>query len=83
MPGVKVFDLRVSHPNSYMEFDEHTDRLYAVVYAYCEENNLMSALFAAIHDNKLHDFIAKHKLPVFYGARSICCGDFATKTLEN
>jgi hypothetical protein len=56
-------------------FDSATTALWAVCYGYCEENNLMSALFASAQGNKFLDFAKT--LPVTVGKRSIACGDWA------
>jgi hypothetical protein len=63
-----------------VSFDEATTPLWAVCYAYCEENNRMSALFASAQDNKFLDFAKT--LPVTVGKRSITCGDWAALTGE-
>jgi hypothetical protein len=61
-------------------FDENTAPEWAVAYGYCEENNLMSALFAAAHGMRLLAFYKT--LPFTYGQKSIACGDWAA-LLEN
>lgn len=56
-------------------FDEHTTPEWACAYGYCEENNLMSALFSAAQDLRFEEF--KATLPFTYGQRSVACGDWA------
>lgn len=55
-------------------FDENTTALWAVCYGYCEEHNLMSALFASAQDKKFEDFAKK--LPVMYGKKTASAGDW-------
>ena len=61
-----------------VSFDDATTPLWAVCYAYCEENNLMSALFGAAQHNKFLEFAKT--LPVVEGAQSIACGNWACLT---
>lgn len=60
-----------------MTFDDKTLPVYAVVYAYCMENNLISELFKHCHDNTLNNLYAK--LDISYGKYSVACGDWASK----
>ena len=57
-------------------FDEHTTAEWACAYGYCEENNLLSALFSAAQDLRLPEFYKT--LPFIYGKRSVACGNWAT-----
>ena len=58
-------------------FDDNTAAEYAVAYAYCEEHNLMSALFCHCHALTLPEFYKT--LPMMYGRRSVGCGDWMAK----
>ena len=60
-----------------LEFDEHTTPEWACAYGYCEENNLMSALFAACQDNTTEAFYKT--LPFTYGKQTVACGDWAAR----
>lgn len=60
-------------------FDEKTTPEWAVAYGYCEQNNLMSALFSAAQDMRLAEFFKTLPLTSFerktgFGAY---CGDWA------
>ena len=57
-----------------VHFDDNTAAEYAVAYAYCEENNLMSALFSHCRAGTLPAFYKT--LPMMYGRRSVACGDW-------
>ena len=39
-----------------LHFDDKTAPEYATAYGYCEQHNLMSALFAAVHDKRFGMF---------------------------
>ena len=58
-----------------ISFDTETTALWAVCYGYCDENNLMSALFASAQENRFLEFAKT--LPVTVGKQSIACGDWA------
>lgn len=58
-----------------VSFDANTTPLWAVCYAYCEENHLMSALFASAQDLRFEEFAKT--LPVTEGAKTIACGNWA------
>lgn len=59
----------------YMEFDEHTDIDYALLYANCvEDNNLASWFFAKVQSNKIED--VKRKFRIYHGKKTISCGDW-------
>lgn len=60
-----------------VHFDDRISAEYAVAYAYCAENNRMSALFYHCHALTLPDFYKT--LPMTYGKQSVCCGDWITK----
>lgn len=62
------------------QFDDATTPLWAVCYAYCEENNLMSALFASAQRGAFVEF--SQTLPVAQGKFSIACGDWACITIK-
>ena len=51
--------------------------VYTKAYAYCEENNLMSALFAACQDDKTEYFYKT--LPFTYGKQTVACGEWVTR----
>lgn len=55
--------------------------LWAVSYSYCEEKNLLSALFASNQKGKFLEF--SKSLPIFYGNKSISCGDWATLNINS
>ena len=58
-----------------MVFSSGISALYAVCYGHCEDNNMLSALFSAIQDNRFAEFT--EKLPVSIGNVSVACGDWA------
>lgn len=60
-------------------FDEGTTPLWAVCYAHCQENNLMSALCAATQNMKFEQFA--ETLPVIYGEKTVSVGGW-TAILE-
>ena len=60
-----------------IHFDGRTSAEYAVAYAYCEENNLMSTLFSHCLSLTLQEFYKT--LPMIYGRQSVGCGDWAAK----
>ena len=55
--------------------------LWAVSYSYCEEKNLLSALFASNQKGKFLEF--SKSLPIGYGNKSISCGDWATLNINS
>ena len=58
-----------------MDFDEHTDIDYALLYANCaEDNNLASWFFAKVQSNKIED--VKRKFRIHHGKKTISCGDW-------
>ena len=61
-----------------LSFDKSTTPLWAVCYGYCQDNNLMSALFAAAQDMKFERFA--EKLPVVYGEKTVSVGDWTAIT---
>ena len=61
-------------------FDDRTSPEYAVAYAYCEENNLMSTLLYHCHALTLPEFYKT--LPMIYGKQSVGCGDWMAKNAE-
>lgn len=74
---VKVYDLRTVHPEPCQEFDQYTFPDYAVAYAYCEENNLMSWFFKHAQDGTMDEVYVK--LPFTRTKTIVACGDFATR----
>ena len=58
-------------------FDEKTAPIYAVCYAYCEENLRLSWFFNHCHSNTLEN--AYKELPIITGKNTIACGDWAAK----
>lgn len=64
-----------------VHFYDGTSPEYAVAYAYCEENHLMSALFYHCHALTLPEFYKT--LPMIYGRKSVGCGDWMAKKEEN
>ena len=63
-----------------VHFDDNTVAEYAVAYAWCEEHNLMSALFYHCHALTLPEFYKT--LPMIYGKQSVGCGDWMAKNAE-
>lgn len=53
-------------------FDKNTTPEWAVVYGYCEENNLMSELFAAAHAGKFDP----SNYPITRGEKTVACGNW-------
>ena len=53
------------------------DLKWAVVYAYCEENNRLSWLFS--HRDKCTLDQAYKALPITQGSKTVCCGDWCCK----
>lgn len=68
--------LKVFHAtrNIQMEFDSTLSAEWGVAYAYCEENNRLSQLYAHRDDGTLDELYAK--LPMTRGKLSIACGDW-------
>lgn len=64
-----------------LEFDDKTVPMYAVVYGYCSENNLMSRLFFNVHNQSLDDFYIE--LPLYEGKKTIACGDWVCRKEVN
>ena len=60
-----------------MSFMDDISSEWAVAYAYCENNNLMSWLFNNRWDNTLEK--AYKELPMIYGKLTVACGDWACK----
>ena len=69
---IKAFSLT---SNVEYEFDDATTPEWAVAYAYCEENGLLSALFSATQRLRTEEFFTT--LPIMRGAVSVACGDWA------
>jgi hypothetical protein len=57
-----------------MQFDATVSAEYAVAFAYCEENNRLSELYAHRDDARLPAMYAK--LPMMRGKQSVGCGDW-------
>ena len=74
MKLVKVINL--ADPKRTMEFDQDTAGIYAVSYAYCNNNNLTSEFFKHAQDNTLESYY--ETLPITVGQHSIACGDWTT-----
>ena len=56
-------------------FDEHTDPVYALLYAQCvEDDNLASWFFSKVQDNLIDD--VKKKIKVYNGKLTISSGDW-------
>ena len=72
---MKVFHLL---ENREAHFSDAVTPLEAVTQMHCSENGLMSAWLSARDSNFLEFAFT---LPVTYGPRSVCCGDWAC--LEN
>ena len=72
--NVIAYDL---NSNTEYHFDSQTAPIYAVAYAYCTNNNLSSAFFAACQDSRLEAFY--RTLPITIGVKygSIACGDWS------
>ena len=68
---MKTFNLTT---NQEIHFDASTTPEWAVAYGYCEERNLMSALFKSAQDKKFPEFL--ETLPITRGQRSIACGEW-------
>jgi hypothetical protein len=75
-PVVASKPLKVFHAtrNIQLEFDSTLSAEWGVAYAYCEENNRLSQLFAHRDDGKLDEMYAK--LPMTRGKLSVACGDW-------
>lgn len=56
-------------------FDENTTALWAVCYGYCQEHNLLSALFSSAQESRFEQFA--DTLPLVYGNRSVEVGDWS------
>lgn len=69
--SVKVFH---AIRNIELHFDASVGAEWGVAYAYCEENNRMSQLFAHRDAGTLPELYAK--LPMTYGKLSVACGDW-------
>lgn len=63
-----------------LEFDEATTPEWAVAYAYCEEHNLASALFASAHEQRFGEFFAT--LPAVQNNNYVQCGDWASQVTQ-
>jgi hypothetical protein len=76
VPTIAGNPVKVFHAtrNIQLEFDATVHPDYAVAYAYCEDNQRLSELFAHRDDNKLPDLYAR--LPMTRGVRSVACGDW-------
>ena len=61
-----------------LHFDDKTTPEYAAAYGYCEQHNLISALFAAVHDKRFGVFF--ESLNPTYGKHSVCVGDWVAST---
>ena len=73
--GVTAFNLCTDME---YHFDCATTPEWAVAYAYCEENHMMSALFTAAQDLDFVAFCRKH-LDIIYGQRTVACGNWVSR----
>lgn len=69
---IKVFNIASDET---LYFDDDVGPEWAVAYAWCEDNNYMSALFSHLVRGSFPEFFKT--LPVTRGKQSIACGDFA------
>lgn len=60
-----------------VEFGADVSPLWAVVYCWCEQNKMLSALFSANQGGTFDSFVKK--LPIFQGKISIGCGDWVAR----
>jgi hypothetical protein len=70
---MKVFNLG---NDTEVEFID-TDPEWAVAYCYCGDNLMLSALYAAREDGRLHEFY--RTLPFTSSQFSVACGDWAVR----
>jgi hypothetical protein len=57
-----------------VSFDEDSSSTWAVLYGYCEENNLLSQLFSKRKDGTWEEFYSDK---LRYGSKTINCGDWS------
>jgi len=57
-----------------VEFDPRMTPLWGVVYCWCDEHQMLSALFGAKQNDRFEEFVKG--LPVVRGKVSIGCGDW-------